>query len=52
MAGGGRIFGDFEGSSMSFLRQNSDRGVIVGEEGVFLVVHGPDLSTSIDSSEF
>jgi hypothetical protein len=52
LAGGGRISGNFEGSSMSFLGKNSDRGVVVEEEGVFLVARGLELSVSRNSSEF
>jgi len=52
LAGRGRISVDFEGSSMSFLKKNSDWGVVVEEEGVFLVARGPELSASRNSSEF
>jgi hypothetical protein len=52
LAGGWRISGDFEGSSVSFLRKNSDRGVVVEEEGMFLVACGSELSTSRNLSEF
>ncbi len=52
LAGGRRISGNFEGSSVSFLRKNSDRGVVVEEEGVFLVARGLELSVSKNSFEF
>jgi hypothetical protein len=52
LVGGGRIFGDFEGSSVSFLRKNFDRGMVVEEEGMFLVARGLELSASRNSSEF
>ncbi len=52
LASGGRISGDFEGSFVSFLRKNSDRGVVVKEEGVFLVACGSELSASRNFSEF
>ncbi len=52
LAGGGKISGDFEGSSVSFLRKNFNRGVVVEEEGVFLVARGPKLSANRNSSEF
>ncbi len=52
LVGGGRVSGDFEGGSVSFLGENSDRGEVEVKKGVNLVARGLELAASRNSSEF